>query len=273
MAYAAVAAGARERLMTCFTDAEGRAREVLALDDDESGRVTVYDRSAEGHRGRRLIGVLADDEPRSNAALLAELFAADAAARSLRCREFDGSPPLACPDRPAAAAPRTLCDGDGRLWSLAPVAGASKLPEMRWRDDASMVVSVRDVVAAMQSYSPVCDATEAALELDGVSTAVLRAELERVLESPILLNRCLRERVALEVGSARSSMGEIAARCGRTKRDGAGTRSGDTSWLARRVGLLAETRRARPTPWVHTEVLALIARTGLGVSPREVETP
>ncbi len=273
MAYAAVAAGARERLMTCFTDADGRAREVLALADEGSGRVTVFDRSADGDQGRRLIGVLAAEEPRSNAALLAELFVADAAIRSLRCADFDGSAPRSRPDRCAADAPRALRDGDGRVWRLTRVAGATRLPEMRWRDDASAVVSVRDVVAAMQSYAPVCDATEAALALSGVSTAVLRAELERVRESPILLNRCLRERVAAEVGAARSSMGEIAARCGRTKRDGAGTRSGDTSWLARRVGLLAETRRARPTPWVHTEVLALIARTGLGVSPREVETP
>jgi len=26
-----------------------------------------------------------------------------------------------------------------------------------------------------------------------------------------------------------------------------------------------------PTPWVHSDVLALIARRGLGLSPREVE--
>jgi hypothetical protein len=29
--------------------------------------------------------------------------------------------------------------------------------------------------------------------------------------------------------------------------------------------------KPRPTPWVHSDVLALIARDGLGISPREVE--
>ena len=62
-------------------------------------------------------------------------------------------------------------------------------------------------------------------------------------------------------------------RCGRTKRDSSGGLSGDTSWLARRVGMLPEGGRRVPTPWVHTDVLALIARSALDVSPREVETP
>ena len=60
-------------------------------------------------------------------------------------------------------------------------------------------------------------------------------------------------------------------RCGRIKRDAAGNESGETSWLARRVGLLPEGGRDAPTRWIHTDVLALIARDGLGVSPREVE--
>jgi hypothetical protein len=66
-------------------------------------------------------------------------------------------------------------------------------------------------------------------------------------------------------------MSEIAVRCGRVKRDGKGNVSGETSWLARRIGLLPEGGQSRPTPWIHSDVLALIARDGLGASPREVE--
>ena len=55
------------------------------------------------------------------------------------------------------------------------------------------------------------------------------------------------------------------------KRDACGNESGETSWLARRLGLLPEGGKERPTPWIHSDVLALIARRGLGLSPREVE--
>jgi len=67
------------------------------------------------------------------------------------------------------------------------------------------------------------------------------------------------------------SLSAIAMRCGRVKRDPRGNLSGETSWLGRRLGLLPEAGEASPTPWVHSDVLALIARRGLGVSPREVE--
>ena len=66
-------------------------------------------------------------------------------------------------------------------------------------------------------------------------------------------------------------MSEIATRCGRTKRDSRGNLSGETSWLARRLGLLPEGGQTTPTPWVHSDVLGLIARRGLGIAPREVE--
>jgi hypothetical protein len=66
-------------------------------------------------------------------------------------------------------------------------------------------------------------------------------------------------------------MSEIAIRCGRVKRDRRGNESGETSWLARRLGLLPEGGQSTPTPWIHSDVLALIARSGLGLSPREVE--
>ena len=67
------------------------------------------------------------------------------------------------------------------------------------------------------------------------------------------------------------SMSEIALRCGRTKRDRAGRVSGETSWLARRIGQAPEGGEQHPSPWVQSDVLALIAREGLRVCPREVE--
>jgi hypothetical protein len=137
-------------------------------------------------------------------------------------------------------------------------------------------VSVREAIACLESYEPVRTITRQALELhegdSAVSIAVLRVELVRIQESPIVLNRVLREAVLAAVERRGLSMSEIAIRCGRVKRDSAGNESGETSWLARRLGLLPEGGRDTPTPWIHTDVLALIARHGLGVSPREVET-
>jgi hypothetical protein len=103
------------------------------------------------------------------------------------------------------------------------------------------------------------------------STAVLAAELSRVQRSPIVLNRGLREAVLARVVNEGLSMSEIALRCGRVKNDARGGESGETSWLARRLGLVPEGGKGKPTPWIHSDVLALIARRGLGASPREVE--
>jgi hypothetical protein len=134
---------------------------------------------------------------------------------------------------------------------------------------------LREAVASLESYEPVRALTLRALSLHArcgeVSTAVLGAELTRVQESPIVLNRRLRHVVLAKVERQELSMSEIAIRCGRVKRDRRGKQSGETSWLARRVGLLPEGGHSTPTPWIHTDVLALIARRGLGVSPREVE--
>ena len=48
--------------------------------------------------------------------------------------------------------------------------------------------------------------------------------------------------------------------------------SGETSWLARRIGVTPRGRvRPQPTPWIHSDTLALIAREGLGLCPNEVE--
>ncbi len=96
-------------------------------------------------------------------------------------------------------------------------------------------------------------------------------EHERLAGSPIVLNRGLREAVQRELRLGVLSMSEIALRCGRAKRDRRGNSSGETSWLARRIGQKPEGAEQRPCPWIHSDVLALIARDGLSISPNEVE--
>lgn len=195
-----------------------------------------------------------------------------------------------------------LRDRSGRLHRLAPLATGRSLPELRWCvcEDASGraagrrvaipgeeggaspcaertgAESVRDVVACMESYEPVRALTAAALarhrEDPAVSVAALRSELERLDASRIVLNRGLRRAVMRAIRTEQLTLSEIALRCGRIKHSAGGRRGGETSWLARRVGMVPEGgSRGEPTPWIHSEVLALIAREGLGLSPHEVE--
>jgi hypothetical protein len=134
-------------------------------------------------------------------------------------------------------------------------------------------VTLRDVVGTLQDYEPARSMTAHALEDPppaDVGVGSLRLELARLLRSPVVLNRALREAVARQV-LAGTTMSEIAIRCGRFKRDRRGNRSGETSWLARRIGQMPEGGEVRPTPWIHSDTLALIARDGLGLSPHEVE--
>jgi hypothetical protein len=156
------------------------------------------------------------------------------------------------------------------------------IPELRWLaepppegDREPHPASVREVIGALESYEPVRTLTLEALALYGcigeVSTTVLRAELVRILHSPIVLNRRLRTVALATMEREGLSISEIAIRCGRVKLDRRGNESGETSWLARRLGILPEGGRKSPTPWIHSDVLGLIARRGLGISPREVE--
>jgi hypothetical protein len=137
------------------------------------------------------------------------------------------------------------------------------------------VLPLRQVFGLLQAYEPAASMTRAAVAAhagsSGVSVSALRCELDRACNSSIVLNRALRERVERAVATEGLSMSEIATRCGRVKRGRNGGESGETSWLARRIGQLPEAGKSRPTPWVHSDVLALIARDGLGISPHEVE--
>ncbi|HEX4483311.1 MAG TPA: hypothetical protein VH081_05945 [Solirubrobacteraceae bacterium] len=279
-----------------YVDSYGRLREVIA-EAGAGGSVLVLDHDAVTLADRRLVAHLAPDEPLQNAVVASRCYLEQARVGRCRCRSLSEQDLIDVPfaegdwdERMAAgeighwphpaSAP---IDRLGRRYRLERLSTGMSIPELRWcRSDfseparACEPVSVREAVGALQAYAPICDTTCDAVRRgrsdESVSTAMLRAELVRVRESPIVLNRGLREAVSRAIEGGALSLSEIAMRCGRVKRDAAGNASGETSWLARRLGMMPEGGRDQPTPWVHSEVLALIARDGLGVSPREVES-
>jgi hypothetical protein len=279
-----------DRPLASYTDADGRPREVLAR-AGWAGSVLVVDRDAATLGDRRLVAHLAADEPAQNAVLVCESYLRQLPSGRHRCRALTPqdlqTSPLAddvdgeSPATPALGAPG-LRDRFGRLYSLERLATGMSIPELRWcrrspggEPGERESLSMREVIAATESYEPALTLTRRALAhargQREVSTSVLRVELMRAQESPIVLNRRLREVALAIIERHGTSMSEIAIRCGRVKRDGAGNESGETSWLARRLGIMPEGGKDAPTPWIHSDVLALIARRGLGVSPREVE--
>ncbi|HEY1834024.1 MAG TPA: hypothetical protein VGG08_06265 [Solirubrobacteraceae bacterium] len=260
-----------------YPDGSGRIREIVCR-AGHGGSVLVLDRDADGREHDLLVAHLGADEPAENAALVCQHYLSGG--WRLRCR------PLT--DEDIRRAPFTReedwLNTHAASWLSPALAGLSlrrlqtgmSIPELRWtRGGASDAISLREAIAAFESYEPLVGCTRRALadwRRDGhVSTVVLSAELGRVLESPIVLNRGLREAVLERTRPGLLSMSEIAMRCGRIKRDRKGNSSGETSWLARRIGLLAEGGHGVPTRWIHSDVLALIAREGLGIAPREVE--
>ncbi len=276
----------RLRSLGRYTNEHGHERELIAC-DAAAGSVLVVDRDLDTLGDRRLVAHLGADEPPINAALTCERYLRDPSRG--RCRRVD---PLDLTVDPCARsagvqrghglAPARLADPrDGTIYRLARVSGRS-MWELRWRAHqpgsataASRPRSLREVVGALESYEPACELSADAMTRHrfdaSVSVATLRSELTRLRDSPIVLNRGLRDAVREAIELDGLSMSEIALRCGRVKQDAKGNRSGETSWLARRLGLVPESGADCPTPWIHTDVLALIARSGLGVSPREVE--
>jgi hypothetical protein len=273
-----------------YTDSNGRHREVVVR-SGWAGSALVLDRDLSTLSDRRLVAHLDADEPTENAALVCRSYLKDAPLGRCRCRlvtpeDFrtlpfaDDDPVELC--RAPANCGSELVDRHGCSYRLELLQTGMSIPELRWcvhppsgTHAQRQAVSVRQVIACLESYEPVRTLTRRALasncdEPQG-STAVLRGELVRMQESPIVLNRRLRAVVLATIERQGLSMSEIAIRCGRVKLDCKGRQSGETSWLARRLGLLPEGGRVTPTPWVHSDVLALIARRGLGISPREVE--
>ncbi len=300
---------ARQRLLTSYRDPRRRLREVITI-RGASASLLLVDRDAFSGDDCRLVAHLGSDEPPENAAIvcadyLSRLERGPLVCRRLRAGDLKSEPddeaetpgpapdPVVDPELVATARvfaeSRTVVRGTGHErspahYELHARASGGGPAQLRWwrcdMDGPLHPVSLRHTIAALESYEPVSRLTRAATggvsqpfprEGEVISVSVLRAELKRVLHSPIVLNRALREAVMERVASGEVSLSEIAIRCGRIKRDSAGNESGETSWLGRRLGLLPEGGKSSPTPWIHSDVLALIARDGLGISPREVE--
>jgi hypothetical protein len=264
---------------------EGQTREIVSLARAD-GSLLVIDRFAGTLADARMVAQLAPDEPAENAQIVAVLYLVDESrGRCRRLTEQDLEPAPACespiPNGKTCSPPALLRDVEGHEYCIRQLVGSGSLSELRWTRSSQPagqpfeVVSLRDVVGALEDYEPARTLTAAALALHrgcwGVSVCRLAAELDRLAVSPIVLNRALREAVQRALAHEQLSMSEIAIRCGRVKRDRRGNPSGETSWLARRIGQLPEGGADRPTPWVHSGVLALIARDGLHLAPNEVE--
>jgi len=282
-----------ERPLQRYRALDGCAREVVVLAGSGASTLVV-DRAERDAGDPRVVAHLAADEPPINASVVCARYVADRRAsvacrlpRPLRPEDLTGAPLLDASARvdppPPLFCDDALLDEHGARYRLAPVAASAiGILELRWLRQPPFgvlgpveVVSVRDVIGSLEDYEPVRTLTIEAIARHRHdptrSVAVLRAELARVGASRIILNRRLRERVIHTLARDGMSMSEIAVRCGRVKRDRRGNISGETSWLARRLGLLPEGGERMPTPWIHSEVLALIARCGLGLCPREVE--
>jgi hypothetical protein len=272
-----------------YIDDSGKPREIICRAGANGTRL-VTDRLATTHGDERLVAHLAADEPAKNADIVASLYAADTQGRHCRRLQpddltrdpFTGRAPAPARDQPNETTAGRLIDARGYTYSLHSTCATRPIAQLRWHsrppDDAGPdleVVSLRHVIGSLESYEParVLTATAVASHArdDAVSVSVLRTELNRLNASGIVLNRGLREAVLTAVKGRGDSMSEIAQRCGRLKRDANGTSSGETSWLGRRIGLLPESGKSAPTPWISSEVLALVARRGLGIAPRDVE--
>jgi hypothetical protein len=271
-----------------YIDPKGSLRRVVAL-PGAGGSVLVIDRDAITLGDRRLVAHLAADEPPENAAVACEQYLQDPGGRWCRCvtpedlalEPFADVEALGSRSQ-AAPSVKELTDRQGRTYCLEICSTGMSIPELRWWRKSSPAqsgsfesISMREVIASLESYEPVRTLTHRALALhrdnDEVSIAVLRAERARMDVSKIVLNRGLRRAVLAAATTQGLTMSEIAMRCGRVKHDSRGKESGETSWLARRLGIAPEGGKSAPTPWIHSDVLALIARCGLGISPREVE--
>jgi len=264
----------------------GQTRQIVSLQRPDGSRLVIdyhLDTLAEG----RVVAHISPDEPPENERIICELYLADdtkGRCRALTAEDLEvtrhaiPAPPSTHPEAPGSV----LQDAEGYLYLIREVAVDESASELRWTrscqpgcDETFEVLTVRDVVGRLEGYEPARTLTSDVLALHGdgssPSTSRLRAELDRLNESAILLNRRLREVVQHRVQRGDTTLSQIALRCGRIKHDPRGNVSGETSWLARLIGQLPEGGEQNPCPWIHSDVLALIARDGLSACPHEVE--
>ena len=265
-----------------YTDTETLAVHELVATAGGQGSTLVIDRLADTHSDPRLVAHLPSDEPPENASLMCSLYLADPTKGRCRHVSSDDLNKAPCSEPPDELWRDTMLTGaDGAHYLIREIKTNGSFPQLRWtrsqqpgREEPSVPICLREVVATLEDYKP-ARITVAVIaghaDSRTVSLRCLRAELERLIESPIVLNRRLREVIERTVQRGELSMSEIAQRCGRVKRDRRGNESGETSWLARRIGRLPEGGEHTATPWIHSDTLALIARQGLGIAPRDVE--
>lgn len=276
-----------------YRDGCGRHRELVAI-GGRAGSLLVVDRDASTLADRRLVAHLASDEPTGNALLVSHSYLSHPDRRW--CRRLRPGDLLTIPPSEWSSpgnGGRSVAGEHPRdepiatrahVHLLRSIECERSIPELRWcrrrlgaTSDRWEPVSLRDVIAALESYEPARTITVAAIARHrndpGVALRRLRGEYRWLCTSPVVLNRALREAVLRAIDRDDLSMSEIALRCGVLKRDRQGIGRGETSWLARRVGLMPEGGAKQATPWIHSDVLALIAREGLRVGPHEVEVP
>ena len=258
-----------------------------------AGSLLVVDRDAATLADRRLVAHLGTDEPIDNAMLVCRSYLSHPEGRW--CRRLRSGDLLTVPPGESFSPNGGRLDAGesrqaepiaahGYIYLLRRIECERSIVELRWcrrRQGAAVErwepVGLRAVIAALENYEPVRGITAAAIARHRsdprVALRQLCGEYRWLCTSPVVLNRALREAVLRAIDRDELSMSEIALRCGVLKRDRQGDRRGETSWLARRVGLMPEGGAKRSTPWIHSEVLALIAREGLRLSPHEVEVP
>jgi hypothetical protein len=269
------------RVLARYTDARHGARE-LVVTDAHAGSRLVIDRGGDSGEDARLIAHLAPDEPEVNARIVCSEYLCDPSptyCRRLHETDVVALPAWALPELGSGFEAAEVSSTAPFALARVPIPGR-EIAELRWTSQpaapghAPSVLSLRRVVGELESYEPARTLSLTAVARhrsdSGLSVATLAAELDRLAASPIVLNRLLRRAVQRAVADG-VSMSLIAMRCGRVKRDARGNVSGETSWLGRRLGILPEGGATQPTPWIHSDVLAVIARRGLGTSPREVE--
>lgn len=258
-----------------YRQADGLARELVLL-PGAGGSKLIVDRLADGLGNRRLLAHLAADEPAVNAQIVCRGYLAEESRRSRRLAAADFAVAAIDPPRPDADPFETeLTDRDGCHYRLQAVdVGRRKLSWTRLSDGGAwQPITLKDLIGALESYDPALEITRSALarETPRAAKGPLAAQLARVEVMAVVLNRGLREALLYATTTTDLTISEVAIRCGRVKHRRDGRISGETSWLARRVGLAADSATGKPTPWVRPQTLALIARKGLHLAPAEVE--
>jgi hypothetical protein len=268
-----------------FTTPEGEPRVFVAMLWAFTPGAALYrvmiDRSRIEPSDNRVVGYLFPEEPASNVVPM--------------CGSYLEHPNVSPNDVPLATLLYRLgwgneletCQGDltgnaseVRYRLVRAIIPPLRIPQLRWwrcvplgQAGPGYPVVLRDVCGATQTYSPYLAETTSAIEQyqddPEVSIVKLREERCNLVKSPIVLNRGLREAVQARVNHG-TSLSQIAQNCGR-RINRKGQISGETSWLSRRMGVMPDGGKSHPTPWIHTDVLNLIAEKGLQVPPHEVE--